>query len=551
MSTNYIDEYLVKLGATVDASGMQRFHQALREASAVADASAASIAGTFFKAQTEIVSGFAAIGSAAIGLVDKVAMADQSYRLFALHMYMSKDAARSLKVAMDALGEPLENLTWDKELRARTHQLIEDQRAMAPDGNFDAQMRKVRDIRFEFTRMEVEGEYLAMHVVNDFMKALGLGPDELLSKLRGFNNWVTHDLPQISAKVVSLFMPVWKDVVKVFDATEAAAAATGLAFTNLVGLLTGDDAIVGTMFDLQKFAGAFVHIVDGFASFATAVDNVIELLAHLVNALILVGTGNFSGAASELGAAFHDVTAKAVGAVVGGVAGGVAGSFVGPWGTAAGTLGGSAVGSVVADKLFGESSTRSGVRSLTGDEDLRRSVQKYASQYGVDPRLANALLTQESGMRQVNPDGTIVTSRTGAMGIAQLTRATAKSLGVDRTNGDDNVRGGMMLLGHLLKQYNGDAPTAIAAYHEGETKMNAVLAGRDTLSPEARSEVARVLRGVGAQGNVQVGSIVINIDKPNAVNKDVANVLVARLESTRDKRVQRNLAEFQGQSWSY
>ena len=219
---NILDEYMIKLGAVVDASGMARFQQALREASSVVDATAFGMAKTFFKTQTEIVSGFAAIGVAALGLADKVAIADQEYRLFALHMYMSKDAARSLKVAMDALGQPLENLMWDSELRERTRQLILDQRAMAPTGDYDAQMRKIRDIRFEFTRMEVELQYLGMHVVTDFLHALGVGPDWLLGRLRGFNDWVTHNLPAISHRLVTDFMPVWKDVNEVLGSAATA-----------------------------------------------------------------------------------------------------------------------------------------------------------------------------------------------------------------------------------------------------------------------------------------------------------------------------------------
>lgn len=546
MSTNYIDEYLIKLGASVDNSGMNRFHQALREATVVADSSAASIAGAFFKAQTEVVSGFAAIGTAALGMVDKVAMADQSYRLFALHMYMSKENARGLKVAMDALDASLEDMTWDKELRERTHQLLVDQRVMAPNGDFDAQMRKIRDIRFEFTRLEVESQYLAMHVVTDFMNALGFGPDELLNKLRGINDWITHNLPRISGAIVHDFLPVWKDVKEVFFATAEAAEAAGLAFTNVVGLLTDDHAIEGTTFNLEKFAGAVEHIVHGFAVFAEAVANVEGMLAHLVSALAMVASGNFSGAAAELGAAFHDVTAKAVGGVIGGVAGGVLGSFGGPLGTAAGAMGGTALGANIMDKAFGGSGTAS-----AGSSDVAALVQKYATQYGVDPRLAAALATQESGMRQFGPNGSVVTSRTGAMGTMQLTRATASALGVDRSNAEQNVQGGMALFAHLLQRYHGDVPTAIAAYHEGESKMSAILAGRATLSSEARGEVASVMRRSGAHGDVQVGSIIIHIDKPGAVNADVGKAVVAHLQDAQNKRIQRNLAEFQDTSWSY
>lgn len=576
MSTGFIDEYLVKLGATVDQSGMQRFHQALREASVVADSSAAAIAGSFVKAQTEVVGGFVAIGTAAVGLVDKVAMADQSYRLFALHMYMTKDAARSLKIAMDALGEPLENLTWDKELRDRTHQLIQDQRAMAAGGDFDDQMRKVRDIRFEFTRMEVEVQYLAMHVVQDFLQALGVGPDELLGKLRRFNDWVVHDLPQISQKMVTLFMPIWHDIEMVGNATWKAFQAASVAFANLVGLLTGDSSIIGTSFDLQKLAGAVDHIVGGFASFAVAVSNVAEMISHLVSALTLLFAGNFKGAGTELSAAFHSLGVEAVGGVIGGVAGGVAGasggavvggllgSVLGPAGTAIGAGIGSAVGgsagavggTFVGANIPGLGSHKYGLGSGSFDgaadrQDVMRLVQQHAMQLGIDPRLAAALVKQESSGRQYANDGSVLTSATGAMGAMQLTRGTAKGLGVDRTDTEGNIKGGMALFAHLLQQYHGDAATAVAAYHEGEPKMNAILAGKATLSDEARTEVARVMAGAGKHGDVQIGSIVVHIDKPNATNEHVGTVIAAKLREQQNKQTQRNLAEFQDTSWGY
>lgn len=266
MSTNFVDEYLVKLGASVDASGMAGFQNALREANLGAEVSAAGIAGSFLKAQVEVMAGFAAIGGAAIGLVDKVAMADQSYRLFALHMYMSKDAARSLKVAMDALDEPLENLTWDKELRDRTHQLIEDQRAMAPDGTFEAQMRKVRNIRFEFTRMEVEGQYLAMHVAEDFMKALGIGPDQLLKKLQDFNDWIVHNLPTISSTIVTHFMPIWQDMEVIAKLLGQGIYEAAGAFQSLIGVLSGDESLDTNIVTLESMAKTLEHVAHAAAT---------------------------------------------------------------------------------------------------------------------------------------------------------------------------------------------------------------------------------------------------------------------------------------------
>ena len=107
---NVLDEYMIKLGAVVDASGIARFQQALRETSSMVDANAVNMAKSALRIEGALVGAFASVGLAAVGLVDKVAMADQNFRLFALHMYMGKEQARALKVAMDALGEPLDHL---------------------------------------------------------------------------------------------------------------------------------------------------------------------------------------------------------------------------------------------------------------------------------------------------------------------------------------------------------------------------------------------------------------------------------------------------------
>lgn len=529
MSTSYVDEYLVKLGASVDQSGLARFHQALREASAVSEASAANIAGAFVKAQTEIIAGFVAIGSAAVGLVDKVAMADQSYRLFALHMYMSKDAARSLKVAMDALGEPLENLTWDKELRDRTHQLIADQQAMAPGGDFEAQMKKVRDIRFEFTRMEVEGEYLAMHVVQDFMKALGMGPDDLLVKLRQFNDWATHNLPEISDKLVHLFLPVWKDVKEVALSTAVALQAVGLAFTNIVGALTGDSAIEGTTFDFEKFAGALQHVVHWFALFAEVINSSITAVANLT---------------SKVAELFSKFPAPVIDAVIGAGAGFVA---AGPLGAVGGALVGVAVGP------WGQSKAGNTASMSDGSPTIHAMIDKYATSQGVDPALAHAIAMHESGEQQFDKNGTpIHNPGSSATGAFQLLKGTAKTLGVDSAVAEGNVAGGVRLLHMMLLKYHNNLPEAIGAYQVGDGMMDRVLAGKATLPGADQNNIANIMQRMGKAGDFQIGNVTIHVNQqPGEDGQKFATRTVAKIAELQNKQVQRNLNEFQDASWSY
>lgn len=535
MSQTYIDEYLVKLGATVDASGVQRFKSALREVTSFVDNTAVRMAGSMLHAQTEIVGGFAAIGTAALGMIDKVAMADQEYRLFAMRMYMTKDAARSLKVAMDTLGQPLENLAWDPELRGRAQQLMMDQSRMAPSGDFDVQMRKVRDIRFEFQRMEVEAEYLGMHVVQDFMKALGMGPDDLLTKLRTFNSWVQDHLPEISRWLVNNFLPVWTDVKDVLIDTGEAMRQAVILFTNLVGLLSGDNSIEGSSLSMEKLATATHHVAAGFAHAALLIAHTEVMLSHLIQAAMQLAHGQFKSAWGELKAGGDSMTTQEW-----------AEMMTGTFGLAFGGPMGGLAGATAANKFM------EGDKNAIIEHDLGGYIQSILAanpSFSVSPDLVKAVMNAESGGKQYGPSGGILTSSTGALGIMQLMPSTASSLGVDPYDMSQNMTGGVALLSQLSRHYGGNIANIVGGYHEGQTKMDAVLAGKATLSDEARQEIAAVMRGMGRHGNVQVGSIVIHIDKPGAVNSDVAYKVrdtIRALQST-----QRNLAQTQGTyGWS-
>jgi hypothetical protein len=532
---------MVKLGASVDSSGMQRFYQALREASNVSEASAASISGAFFKAQTEIVGGFVAIGTAALGLVDKVAMADQQYRMFAMHMFISKDAARSLKIGMDALGASMGEIRWDPtgELQGRMQQLQEDQRAMAPSGDYDAQMRKIRDVRFEFTRMDVELQLIGMNTVQAFMKALGTGPDELLTKLQTFNHFVTTNVPMIVDKIVKLFMPVWTDLKGVFTATWEAIKATGVAFTDLVGLFSGDRSIEDSTFSLEKFATAVTHIVHGFAIFAEAIANVEELLADFI--------GGLTGDQAAGDAFFAHWKAKTVGFVAGGIAGGVLGAPFGPVGIAIGSMLGAGLGANIADKVGGPSSSEDAATGGTPNAlaaqaaDLAQSVSKTT---GIKADLLWAQWAHETGgfthLGQLNNlagirlPGTTTYQPFSSLAdfgkrYAEVVGNTARYAGLAGAQNTDEFAG-------ILKRGG--------YYEDSEKNYAAGMAHYDTMFQNPANAPR-------TGGSVTVGSMTININKPHPSNDEVASVVTRRLQDLQGKAVQRNLAQQQDYAYDY
>ena len=119
-------------------------------------------------------------------------------------------------------------------------------------------------------------------------------------------------------------------------------------------------------------------------------------------------------------------------------------------------------------------------------QEIHRAIAWYAKKYRLDPALLRAVIKTESDFRQH------AVSRKGAVGLMQLTPATAATLRVsDVYDPIQNIRGGAKQLRHLLNLYQGDLPLALAAYNAGVHRV------KDHKVPrirETRAYVRKVLR---------------------------------------------------------
>ena len=106
-----------------------------------------------------------------------------------------------------------------------------------------------------------------------------------------------------------------------------------------------------------------------------------------------------------------------------------------------------------------------------GGHKYEDMVVKEAERLGVDPNLALHVLYKETGNLK-NPE--TAKSSAGALGVMQLMPKTAKGLGVDPLNPEENIRGGVMYLKQMYDKYQ-DPTLALAAYNAGPGRLDKAL----------------------------------------------------------------------------
>ena len=124
---------------------------------------------------------------------------------------------------------------------------------------------------------------------------------------------------------------------------------------------------------------------------------------------------------------------------------------------------------------------------MTSSINLASLIYQQAQASGVPPEIALAVAQQESGISQWTKNGNLVTGTSGEIGVFQLMPATAAGLGVDPTDVNQNISGGISLLAELYQKF-GNWAQALSAYNSGSPTgspgyANSVLSIAGTITP--------------------------------------------------------------------
>ena len=120
---------------------------------------------------------------------------------------------------------------------------------------------------------------------------------------------------------------------------------------------------------------------------------------------------------------------------------------------------------------------------------------------GFPSGLPDAVAQVESGNRQYDANGNVITSSAGAIGIMQLEPGTAADLGVNPYDPIQNVQGGTDYLRRLYDQFGGDLNNTLAAYNWGPGNVERALQNNRPFPGSVQDYIAKVLRILGGNSN--------------------------------------------------
>lgn len=528
MDANVIKEYLVSLGFSIDNAQYAKINATIKELGKKVEDVATGMGKQVAKSGTVIISTLASITAATVIMMDKVAQADIGYQKFALHMYMNEAAAKKFKIATDALGESMIDIARNPELLQHYRTLMAQAQGMETPGDAGSQLKYLRELRFEFTRLKVEAVYGMQWITYYLFKIMGIPIKNLKEGMKGLNDWMQTKMPvwtnkvaQVLATAMNLLNGLWRPIKMVFKGLKEIydiLPPLGKEIMLLFGV-----GIMGALFPITTILTTLVLLFDDFWAYIDGRKSA-KLLAPIwqivIDAINMVTMGIF-----KLGVAMDMIRQ-------------------GKWKEI----------SKAVDRLF------FGKKDYNKNEidDAMELFQGIGVKQPGTPAGKGDLAgigTQESGGNYgaINPTS-------GAIGKYQIMPNNwgpwAKEAGLG-PNAPTTPANQEIIAKYKWNQYMkefGNEKLAATAWYAGPNYARSVQAGKPLFDPNKKQglypSVNDYVSGAVGKGgttvNTNVGGVVVNVQQPNATPEQIKTATLEAIVESEKKAVSRTMRDFQG-----
>ena len=120
---------------------------------------------------------------------------------------------------------------------------------------------------------------------------------------------------------------------------------------------------------------------------------------------------------------------------------------------------------------------------IAGTEDVKQNIINQAKAMNVEPAIVLSIAKTESGFNQA------ARGAGGHIGVFQLSNATAKTMGINPYNLDENIKGGILYYKNMYDMF-GSMELAVAAYNAGPV---AIKRCNNTIPKHSQQFVTRIM----------------------------------------------------------
>lgn len=271
---NVMKEYLVSLGFNVDRNKLSDALDVVKLGEGKISSLVSKMSTSLGKGTAGIVTMIASAVVAVGKFTTSVAEADMATQNAANSMWMNVDAYRVTQNAVESLGYSMNELSTiarNPELTNRFSELVELGKQTAAPKELDSMLKKVRDVTFEFDKMQVIAKNGIRQIVYYFLKYLGVDLDNMQNKLASVNKFLQENLPKIAAAIAKVLYYIYR---------------AGKAIGYVISL--GAKLIGGIYNFMKKFPSTFKVFIGIISAILLAINPVLTIILAGLSAIILL-----------------------------------------------------------------------------------------------------------------------------------------------------------------------------------------------------------------------------------------------------------------------